>query len=126
MIEREIRDNKEIIDFIYDLIEKKELRIQELEEKSGISLGCISRWKKRVPRFDSMLLVLSELNAKVILRVDDFEENSGDNERKIQDDDVEEQDLLDILIYHTLKKALRNCSSLSDKEKLYKILQAFL
>ena len=79
-----------------------------------------------------MLKVLSVLDAKMVLRTEELEEEctESENTEEVETRDMEhgetEVSELDMLILGTAEKALKKCNSLSEKERLYKVLQAFL
>lgn len=113
MVEREVRTKEDILEWIYKMQRKKEISITAIEKKCEIGAGCISKWKRADPSTGNVLKVLSVLNVKLVLQIDELEEDNSHSE-------------LDILIHNTAREALKNCKSLKDKERLYKVLQAFL
>lgn len=134
MIEREIRSEKDLVDWIHEVIDIKNMKMRKIEAESGKSQGSISRWKKFSPNLNSVLKVLSILDAKMVLRAYESEEEQAESEIE-KTEEVETMDTehgeteiseFDMLILDSAKKALKNCNSLPEKERLYKILQAFL
>ena len=119
MVEREIRTKEELLEFLYELKEAEHINVFDLEERSGIGHGIISRWKRHAPNFISVLKVLSTLDAKMVICTDHLEEKWPENKKTAMLE-------LDRMILGTAKEALKKCNSLSDKKRLYKVLQAFL
>lgn len=134
MVEREIRSKEEFLEFLNELKDAKHIDTVNLEKKSGIGRGTIFRWDKASTTLNTMLKVLSFLDAKMVLRTDELKEEHAESEsektEEVETMDTEHGDTeiseLDKLILNSAEKALKNCNSLSEKERLYKILQAFL
>lgn len=54
-----------IFDNIKELCDKKKISISQLEELSGLSDGAIYKWKKSVPKADSLQKVAKVLKVKI-------------------------------------------------------------
>lgn len=94
----------------------------------------MSRWKNYSPSLKKVFNILSVLDAKMVLRTDELEEEQAESESEKTEEvkamDAEHNEIeiseLDMLILGTVEKALKNCNSLSEKMRLYKVLQAFI
>lgn len=113
MVEREVRAKEDILDLIHEVKRKEKIPNAAIEQQCGIGVGSISKWKSSDPSIGNVLKVLSVVNVKLVLQIDESEKDNYHSE-------------LDMLIRDTAEKVLKNCKSLSDKERLYKVLQAFL
>lgn len=134
MVEREVRTVEDLLGYIYKIKDIKHIRIRKIEAECGKAQGYISRWKQFSPSLDNVLKVLSVLDAKMVLRTEELEDECTESESE-KTEEVEARDMehgetemseLDMLILNTAEKALNNCNSLSEKDRLYRILQAFL
>ncbi len=134
MVEREVRKVEDLLGYIYKIKDIKHIGIRKIEAECGISQGYICKWKQFSPSLDNVLKVLSVLDAKMVLRTEELEEECTESESE-NTEEVETRDMehgetevseLDMLILGTAEKALKKCNSLSEKERLYKVLQAFL
>lgn len=134
--EKKVLSSEDIVNFIYEIITIKNLRKKEISKKAGIHINALALWKNKGvnPYLESTLKVLSVLEAKMVLCTYDLEEECAEGEsqktEKVEAMDAEYSETeiseLDMLILNSAEKALKNCNSLSEKERLYKILQAFL
>lgn len=63
----EVKNIQDIRDLINEFSEERKSSIRELEKKSGLSIGIISRWPKEKtgPKLDSVLEVLGNLKIKM-------------------------------------------------------------
>lgn len=113
MVEREVRSKDDILECIHKVQHEKKISNAAIERQCGMGVGCIGKWKNSDPSIGNVLKVLSAVNVKLVLQIDESEEDNSYSE-------------VDMCIFNTVKKALQNCNSLSDKERLYKVLQAFL
>lgn len=113
MLEREVRRKEDILEWLHKMQDKKKISNADIEQRCGMGAGCIGKWKKSDPSIENVLKALSVVNIKLVLQIDELEEDSYNSE-------------LDMLIHNSAEKALKNCKSLSDKERLYKVLQIFL
>lgn len=121
MVEKEVRSASEVLGVIQEVIAKKNIKIANLEKMSKISLGSISKWENSVPSVERILKVLHSLDLEMIIRTEKSEDMYSDEENRKCEDNI------DLLIIELIVKILRESSiTVSDKEKLYKILQAFL
>lgn len=113
MVEREVRTKKDILECIHKMQSKKKISNAAIEQLCKMGSGCIGKWERSDPSIENVLKVLSVVDVKLVLQIDESEKDNYHSE-------------LDMLIRDTAEKALKNCKSLSDKERLYKVLQAFL
>lgn len=123
MVEREVRSKKDVLEFIEERIKAKGIGRTQIEKEARISQGMISRWMneyKCTPSLSSVISILKVLDAKIILRTNEPEDNSGVKEEK--NFALDEDALLIALLVKILKSEIAS----SDKEKLYKILEAFV
>lgn len=73
-----IRDNKDkeyaikkaedIVQIIRKLIKSSGISVHRIEQEAGMSKGIIEKWKKRNPRLECILDVLSVIGAEMIIR----------------------------------------------------------
>lgn len=113
MVGREVRSKEDILEWLYKMQREKKISNTAIEQQCGMGVGCIGKWKRSDPSIGNILKVLSVVNVKLVLQIDESEKDNYHSE-------------LDMLIRDTAEKALKNCKSLSEKERLYKVLQAFL
>lgn len=130
MVEKEVRNKEEILEVINQLRESKKITMNEIERQCDIGMGTTSRWKNGAsPSLDNILKILKYLDVKMILCTDELEDNSCAKEIELENDsgkkEKDREAYIDDLILMLTNHILRN-ATLSDKEKLSKILQAFL
>lgn len=123
----------DIVSFIDKVLGYKKISIVETCEKLEFSINTFNCWRKNEnPNINNAIKVLLFLNAKMVLRVDGLEDEctESENTEEVETRDMEhgetEVSELDMLILGTAEKALKKCNSLSEKERLYKVLQAFI
>lgn len=78
-MEQEIHYFDELCYFIFLCIDNKGITVGEVEKKSGLSQGILSRWKKSgQTNFRSLMNVFNSLNIQIILRFSKSEEEKAD------------------------------------------------
>ena len=135
-VEEKVLQRVDILNFICQISESNKLSLTKVATNAGLSVAVLHNWKNKNvnPRIDVVLKVLSVLDTKMVLRVDGLEdectESESENTEEVETRDMEhgetEVSEFDMLILGTAEKALKKCNSLSEKERLYKVLQAFL
>lgn len=120
MVEKEVRSKEEILDIIDKIKNKRNLLNSEIERALELSSSSMYKWRDNSPSIDKILRVLNFLGIHIVLRSHELEDDSNEKMEEVEESD------LDILIQEVFKKVLKNCNSISKKEMLYKILQAFL
>ncbi len=128
MAEKNIRTGEELIQYIRELILRRNISIGELEEKVGISHGYISRITQEniSPNVSLVLDILSALEIDILL-ID--ESSNNDKLCSILKAKCLEEDSTIIdnkLIYLIAKVVKKKDLTVSDKKRICKILEAFL
>ncbi len=128
MAEKNIRTGEELIQYIRELIFRRNIPIGELEKKAGIATGYISRITKEKIS-PNVSLVLNILNA---LEIDILLVDESSNDDKVysilktkcleEDSTLTDRKLLYLISTIVKKKDL----TVSDKKRICKILEAFL
>lgn len=123
MAEIELRSKEDFLDLIDEICESKGIQKSQLEKEAGISKGMIARWRKnnQIPSLRNTMKISQLLDIKIIFRTSEPEDNSGLKEEIISS-------LLDedTLLMAAMIKILKSEIASSNKEKLYKILKAFV
>ena len=114
MVEKVVRDRKDILELINNYKETRRTTIQQIEIGSGLATSSICRWNDSNPGIDKVLKVLDFFDLEMVVRT---------KHEELKDDDVSD---IDILIQNSTLKILKSDITLSDKERLYRVLQAFL
>jgi len=83
--ERRIEDIKEMLDFMYSLLEEREISNSKVEQECYLSAGLLSRWKsgKNYPTLEYLLSIFKYLNVNIILKC-------GEWSPDLEPDEVEE------------------------------------
>ena len=127
MAEKIVRTGEEIVQYILDTAEKKKIPISTLSKMSNISVGCISRWNQADPRTSKVLATLSSLEVGVMLI-----DTSSELDRVFSAFDSEYLKELgkisiDAKILYVITKILKEPNlTVSDKERLCKVLESFI
>ena len=122
MAERELRSIDDFLNLVEEICKSKGIKVRQLEKEAGISLGMISRWRKSkmTPTLKNVLKILRLLDVKIILHTNELKDNSEVEE---ENNPILDEDTLLVLL---MVKILKSEIDSSDKEKLYKILKAFV
>lgn len=135
-VEEKVLQGLDIVNFVCQISESKNLSLFKVAENAGIGANVLYGWKDKNinANIHNVLKVLSVLDAKIVLRTEELEDECTESESE-ETEEVEARDVehgetevseFDMLILGTAEKALKNCNSLSEKVRLYKVLQAFL
>ena len=121
MLKKQVRSVEEILELIELIKSSQNITMMQIEKECGIGTGTISRWKNATPRINNVLKVLDFLNVTIVLYTEKLDAcESGESTNAIAEENLDIDTALVILLMKILKS-----NTLSDKEKLYKILQAF-
>ncbi len=131
---QKVLTKEDIVNFISQIITIRNLGKAETFKKAEIHINAFALWKNKDvnPFLESVLRVLSVLDTKMVLRAYESEEERAESEiektEEVETMDTEhgETEISELEILDVAKKAFKNCNSLSEKERMYKVLQAFL
>lgn len=127
-MEKRVREKQQILEFIRKTQKAKGLTDADIARKCHIGEGTISRWyatekdQMRSPNLENLLKVLNFLDVEITFRTEELEDNSSEGNVNSEEDRELNAQII-TAIFRILGDAK---NSKRDKERLYKILKAFL